>query len=243
MIRVKLVNYTPNPEEVVVAAAKTCIRNIDYEEVCSDLRGEDIQRILRTIILKNHHSVLEHANFTFAISGVSRVLTHQLVRHRIASHSQLSQQRTDSSNLKFTIPPEIERNPELMEEYKTMMVLCREFYKRLVKCGVSRGSARYALPSGFNSRIITTMNARSLFNLLAQRECGVEEWEFQQVAQLMHTELIKVAPNIFCFAGPPCETHGFCPEGKRDYECTRREKVTVARTDSQEQVKSLLLKV
>jgi len=238
MIQVKLVAHTPDPELAVAAAARTCIRDMDYEAVCAELREEDVQRILRTVILKNQHSVLEHANFTFSISGVSRVLTHQLVRHRIASYSQLSQQRTDSSDLKFTIPPEIHHNPELAEEYKNMMLHCRELYRRLIECGVPRNSARYVLPSGFNTRILATMNARSLFNLLAQRECEVEEWEFREVAHLMHAELIKVAPDIFRFAGPPCETYGFCPEGEKGYKCSRYGRVTLLRADFHEEVKA-----
>ena len=238
MIQVKLVAHTPNPELVVAVAARTCIKNMDYEATCVELREEDIERILRAVILKNHHSVLEHVNFTFAISGVSRVLTHQLVRHRIASYSQLSQQRTDSSRLQFTIPPEIQQHPELAEEYRNTMMRCQELYKRFVQCGISRGSARYILPSGFTTRIVATMNARSLFNLLAQRECEVEEWEFRQVAHLMHAELIKVAPDIFRFAGPPCETYGFCPEGKKGYKCSRYGRVTLLRADFHEEVKA-----
>ncbi len=237
MIQVKLVDHTPNPELAVVIAARTCTQNVDYEAVRAELREEDVKRILRTVILKNHHSVLEHVNFTFAISGVSRVLTHQLVRHRIASYSQLSQQRTDSSNLKFTVPPEIHHDPDLVEEYKSMMINCRELYKHLIKCGISRGSARYILPTGFTTRIVATMNARSLFNLLTQRECAVEQWEFYEVAQLMHGELMRVAPGIFRFAGPPCETQGFCPEGERGNKCPRHDRLTSLRTDSREHIK------
>jgi len=242
MIQVKLVTHTPDPELAVVAAARTCIRDMDYETVCAELREEDIQRILRTVILKNQHSVLEHVNFTFAISGVSRVLTHQLVRHRIASYSQLSQQRTDSSYLKFTIPPEIHHDPELEEECKSMMIQCKELYRRLIQCGVSRNSARYILPAGFTTRIIATMNARSLFNLLAQRECEVEEWEFRQVAHLMHAELMQVAPHIFRFAGPPCETQGRCLEGEKGRKCARYS-ITLLRADSRMKAKARLTPV
>ena len=220
MIQVNLVNYTPNPELTIAAAARSCVRNLDYELVCAELGHEDVQRILRSIIERNHHSPLEHATFTFAISGVSRVLTHQLVRHRIASHSQLSQQRTESSRLQFTTPLEIQQHPELAVEYQDMMKQCQELYRRFVRCGISKGSARYVLPSAFNTRVVTTMNARSLLNLLAQRECEVEEWEFRQVALLMHDELMKVAPNIFKFAGAPCKTQGHCPEGEKGSKCS-----------------------
>lgn len=226
MIEVKVVNYTPDPERTVAIAARSCIRNIDYNLVNLELSQEDGQRILKKVILSNHHSVLEHVNFTFAISGVSRVLTHQLIRHRIASYSQLSQQKTDSSQLDFTTPPEIGENTELVEEYENIMSRCRELYKRLVQLGVSRGSARYILPSGFNTRIMVTMNARSLFNLLSQRECAVEEWEFREVANLMHYELMQVAPGIFQFAGPPCVKEKYCPEGENIETCKYRTRST-----------------
>ena len=219
MIEVKLVNYTKNPEITVASAARTCFRDKTYESICEELKEEDIQRIIKEVIIKNHLSVLEHINFTFSISGVSRALTHQLVRHRIASYSQLSQQRVDSSGLQFTIPPEIQDNSEIVKEYDEAVRNCQEVYKRMVRSGISRGSARYVLPSCFNTKIMTTMNARSLFNLFAQRECQVEEWEFRKVAHLMHDELMKVSPMIFRYAGPPCQTHGVCPEGKKLHEC------------------------
>lgn len=238
MIQVKLVEHTQNPEMAVAIAARTCIRNMDYSLVHLELSEQDIQRILRTVILNNHHSVLEHANFTFAISGVSRVLSHQLIRHRIASYSQLSQQRTDSSQLEFSTPPEIEEYPGLAEEYQNMMIRCQKLYECLIQYGVSRGSARYILPSGFNTRILVTMNARTLLNLLAQRECAAEEWEFRQVAHLMHSELMRVAPGIFRFAGPPCETHGVCPEGEKSQTCKYRKRIALQSKNPAGQVKT-----
>jgi len=219
IIQVKLINHTKDPELTVASAAKTCYKDKSYESLCEDLGKEGIERIIETVILKNHLSVLEHINYTFSISGVSRVLTHQLVRHRIASYSQLSQQRTDSSELEFTIPPEIQRREDLAKEYQQALSNCQGLYQRLVNNGISYGSARYVLPSSFNTRIMMTMNARSLFNLFAQRECQVEEWEFRQVAHLMHDTLMEVTPMIFRYAGPPCQTHRVCPEGKKLYEC------------------------
>ena len=220
MIEVKLVNYTKQPEITVASAARTCFRDKTYESICEELKEEeDIERIIKEVIIRDHLSVLEHISFTFSISGVSRVLTHQLVRHRIASYSQLSQQRTDSSELEFTIPPEIKNNSELAEEYKEVVENCKELYKRLVRSGISHGSARYVLPSSFNTKIMVTMNARSLFNLFAQRECQVEEWEFRELARIMHTKLMQVTPMIFKYAGPPCQIHRICPEGKKIFEC------------------------
>jgi len=219
MIEVRVVNYTPNPELQIAIAARSCIEDKNYEFIKDELKQKDIERIIKTVILKNHLSVLEHANFTFSISGVTRILTHQLVRHRIASYSQLSQQRTDSSELKFSTPPDIKNREDLLIEYEELLNQCRELYKRLIERGISFGSARYVLPSSFETKIVATLNARSLFNVFAQRECQKEDWEFRLVARMMHVELMKISPFIFKYAGPLCQTKGVCPEGKRVFEC------------------------
>ena len=219
MIEVRVVNYTPNPEIQIAVAARSCIENRSYEFIKDELKQKDIERIIKTVIVKNHLNVLEHINFTFSISGVSRILTHQLVRHRIASYSQLSQQRTDSSELNFSTPPDIRNREDLLVEYEQMLNQCRELYKRLIERGVSFGSARYVLPSSFETKIVATLNARSLFNVFAQRECQKEDWEFRLVARMMHVELMKISPSIFKYAGPSCQTKGICPEGKRIFEC------------------------
>jgi thymidylate synthase (FAD) len=219
MIEVQLVDYTQNPEMLIASAAKTCIRNKSFNDIRGELTKSEIEKIIDTVISKNHLSVLEHINFIFSISGVSRVFTHQLVRHRIASYSQLSQQRSDSSELDFIIPPEIKKYNALAREYEEKVKNCQDLYRRLVRYGISKGSARYVLPSSFCTSILATFNARSLFNLLAQRECRSEEWEFREVACLMHTTLMKVAPSIFKHAGPPCQTQGLCPEGRTVIEC------------------------
>lgn len=221
MIRVELVSYTPEPELTIALAARTCYADLNYRTIKDELSHDDVKRILNTVIVKGHHSVLEHASFTFSISGISRVFTHQLVRHRIASYSQLSQQRTDSSTLDFVLPPSIEDDPNLNYAYSQLMNQCKNLYRKMIQQGISKGSARYILPSAFTTRIVATFNARSLFNLLEQRECIAEEWEFREVAVMMHNELIKVAPMIFTKAGPPCEIKHVCPEGKNTKNCRR----------------------
>jgi len=241
-IDVELVAHTPDPERIVAIAARTCISDQSFGDISASLSADDIRRLLATVIMKGHHSVLEHAEFTFAISGVSRVLSHQIVRHRIASYSQLSQQRSDASLLGYVIPPEIRKRHALMAEYDELMLRCQEFYVRLADEGIPIGSARYVLPSSFQTRILMTMNARSLFNLIAQRECGAEEWEFRQVACLIHRRLLDVAPTLFGFAGPPCETDGICPEGETGYQCPRRIATRSLVTNTRAEVSQLLRK-
>jgi len=227
-IKIELVSHTPDPELTVALAARSCVRDLELSDVRAELSAEDVARLIATVIAKGHHSVLEHVSFTFAISGVSRVLSHQLVRHRIASYSQLSQQRVDSSNLSYAIPPEVRAHPELCREYEEVMEQCLKLYQRMTEQGLPKGSSRYALPSGFTTRVLMTMNARSLFNLIEQRLCAAEEWEFRQVAALLHRRLMDVAPAIFRFAGTPCETEGTCLEGEVGNRCGRQ-RVTKAR--------------
>lgn len=216
---VQIVAYSPNPERLVAAAARSCWSNRPFQEIYTSLRERDIDKLLKKVILRGHHSVLEHADFTFALSGISRVLTHQLVRHRIASYSQLSQQRVDQSEVQYIIPPAIRRDPELTRRYQSWVNEARSFYALLVEQGVPQGSARYVLPSACETRVVVSMNARSLFNLIAQRDCASEEWEFRTLAHRMHAELLKVAPRIFRFAGPRCRTETDCLEGELVDEC------------------------
>jgi thymidylate synthase (FAD) len=122
------------------------------------------------------------------------------------------------------MPPDIRKTSDLSVEYSDVMVRCQELYKKMIDCGMSLGTARYVLPSGFTTRIVMTMNARSLFNLIAQRECAAEEWEFRQLATLIHRQLIKVAPGIFRYAGTECETHAVCLEGEAGLDCGRLSK-------------------
>ena len=235
-VNVEIVGYTPNPEVTVAIAARACFRDEDYYALKGKLSEHDVERILAAVIAKGHHSVLEHATFTFAISGISRVVSHQLVRHRIASYSQLSQQRSDASMADFVVPPDVRKAPDFAAEYGDLMVRCQEFYKRLVEHGIARGTARYVLPSGFTTRIVMTMNARSLFNLISQRECAAEEWEFRQLATLIHRQLMNVAPGIFRYAGTECETHGVCPEGEVGLDCGRLSKTAATVENTREAI-------
>jgi thymidylate synthase (FAD) len=235
-ISVELLCHTPDPERVVATAAKACWTDKPIRRIAEDLTDAEIARLLPKVILRGHHSVLEHINFTFAIEGVSRVLSHQLVRHRMGSYSQLSQQRHDESDFAYVVPPAILHDDDLLKGYRRCMGEARDFYMLLLTRGVPKGTARYLLPAACRTRVVVTMNARSLFGLLEQRLCGAEEWEFRLVAAKMQRELMNVAPRIFRFAGPKCETERVCPEGDVADECAHLLRIrgaTVANRDCQ----------
>lgn len=218
---VELLAYTPSPERLVAAAARRSYDKRSTMQIWAEMTDEEVTQLLDRVIRHGHTSVLEHINFTFAIEGISRALSHQLVRHRIASYSQRSQQRANERGFTFIVPPEIRKNAELTKEFQEKLKALAEFYTRAIESGIPKGQARYILPNACTTQIIMTMNARSLFNLISQRTCGVEEWEFRTVATRIHDILLTVAPGIFKYAGPMCVTDLVCLEGESGERCGR----------------------
>lgn len=218
---VQLLAYTPEPERVVTMAARRSYSRRPAKELWDELSDQEVLQLVDRVIRQRHLSVLEHVNFTFAIEGISRALSHQLVRHRIASYSQQSQQRASEQHFEFVVPPEIEDDPVLVQEFEETMNNLGRVYQRMLDRGVRKGLARYVLPNACTTKLIMTMNARSLFNLISQRTCGVEEWEFRTVATKIREVLMTIAPNIFKHAGPPCVTDLVCYEGEKGEKCGR----------------------
>lgn len=213
-------NFTPNAEKVCAAAAKGCRSTDPSDKLITRLTEGQIKRVLRTAIKKKHLSVMEHATFTFSASGVSRTLTHQLVRHRIASYSQQSQRYVRFNKPVFKTPPTIARNSELNGRYRRCMRLIWSTYRDLIANGVSEEDARFVLPNATLTNITITMNARELLHFFELRCCSRAQWEIRQMATLMLRKVKVIAPIMFEHAGPPCDD---CSEpclrpGKRDEE-------------------------
>jgi len=212
-MQVKLINFTPNPERTVALAARLCYSRRGVEDLQENLTREEEVRLLESLISMGHWSPLEHASFTFAAEGVSRALTHQLVRHRIASYSQKSQRWVNEEAFTFITPPSIQGNAEALRRYQSLMEEIREAYRALAQV-VPREDARYVLPQACETKIIFTFNARSLLNFFRQRLCTRAQWEIRQMARLMLAEVRREAPVLFAQAGPTCETEGVCYEGE-----------------------------
>lgn len=218
MMQVKLINFTPNPERTVALAARICYSAVGVEELQQNFTREDEVRFLKKLVSVGHLSPLEHVSFTFAAEGVSRALTHQLVRHRIASYSQKSQRYVDESNFAYIIPPSIQNNKEALSRYQAIMEEINGAYQALAQI-VPKEDARYVLPQACESKIVFTFNARSLLNFFQQRLCLRAQWEIRQLASLMLQEVRQEAPVLFAKAGPTCETDQVCYEG--DMSCGR----------------------
>jgi thymidylate synthase (FAD) len=213
-MNVTLIEHTPNPERTVALAARLCYSPASIDDLREKLAASDIESFLDKIMSLGHHSVLEHTTFTFGIEGVSRVTTHQLVRHRIASFSQQSQ-RYVSHKEEFTsiMPDTIADNTEARQIFAFMSETVHKAYAQLIEMGIPAEDARYILPNATETKIIMTMNARELLHFFALRCCQRAQWEIREMSVEMLRLVKRIAPVIFRQAGPGCVS-GPCPEGK-----------------------------
>ncbi|HEY6007161.1 MAG TPA: FAD-dependent thymidylate synthase [Geobacteraceae bacterium] len=212
-MKVSLLQYTPDPERTVALAARLCYSPAGIDELQEKFSNADVTRFLEKIMSLGHQSVLEHASFTFGIDGISRVTSHQLVRHRIASFSQQSQRYVSHKDrFAAVIPETIAARPELRARFEARLAEIHHLYGELVEAGVPPEDARYILPNATQTNIIMTMNARELLHFFVLRCCERAQWEIRAMAVEMLRLVKGVAPAIFQEAGPGCLA-GQCPEG------------------------------
>lgn len=168
-------------------------------------------RLLRSAKKMKHWGVFEHATFTVSVSGVSRSLTHQLVRHRIASYLQQSQRAvaigTSERNFSgigskdwYVIPDSI-RKSEFFEKYNAMMERISVFYQEMLKGGIKAEDARFVLPNATKTHIVITMNARTWMHFFRLRLSVHAQWEIREMANLICGKLTEISPLIFEGAG------------------------------------------
>lgn len=222
-----MIAHTPEPELTIARAARLCYSSADYKTISQKIVSERAQILVRQLIQLRHLSAIEHASFTFLIEGVSRAMTHQLVRHRIASYSQQSQryvsheaQKSDGQ-FPYITPPSVIK-ADLQNWFADKMRMIQEWYdflcEKLREVGLKGEDvyqdARYILPNATQTRIMVTMNARELHHFFTLRCCNRAQWEIRSVAIEMLKKVKRVAPVLFENAGPPC-LRGPCPEGHR----------------------------
>lgn len=212
-MNVELLYHTPDPQRAVATAARLCYAPVGAAELMETLSEERIEKVLRTILESGHFSTLEHASYTFAIDGVSRAMTHQLVRHRLASYNQQSQRYVTFREEPEFIVPDSVVEAGAAEEYDAAVRAAFAAYADLVECGVPAEDARYLLPNACETKIVVTMNIRELLHFFELRCCNRAQWEIREVACRMLELVRPTAPLIFAQAGPGC-VKGACPEGK-----------------------------
>lgn len=211
---VQLLYCTPEPERAIAAAARLCYSPVGAADLLEQMSDEAVRRVLRTVITSGHTSTLEHASYTFAIDGVSRAMTHQLVRHRLASYNQQSQRyvKYDSEPV-FVVPPSVAADPAAREAFDDACAAAFESYRTLLDAGVPAEDARYLLPNAMETKIVVTMNVRELLHFFELRGCRRAQWEIREVALAMLALAEPTAPYIFMDAGASCR-RGPCGEGK-----------------------------
>lgn len=235
--KVFLIAHSYNPVKTVAQAAKLCYSSSDIENLGNNLTEEKASEFVEMLSDLGHESPLEHASFTFGIEGVSRAFLAQITRHRIASYSVKSQRYVNENMFDFVIPPEIENDEKAKEIYLKAMestqkaydeladILTEKHTAQLISQGkdekeakraarkIANEDARFVLPNACETKMVVTMNVRSLLNFFRHRCCTRAQWEIRDVADKMLLEVLKVAPQLFKKAGPPC-AYGACPEGK-----------------------------
>ena len=236
-MKVKLINYSSYPEQIVACAAKLCYSNSSIEDVSKKMNDDSASKFVDMLSEIGHESPIEHAFFTFGIEGVSRSLLAQITRHRMASFSVQSQRYVNEDNFQFVVPPEIETNIEAKKLFleamekdlkyynKITSILKEKHKKELIQSGVedsladkqaekrSIEDARFVLPNACATKMIMTLNARSLMNFFRLRCCNRAQWEINELACKMLSLVSEVAPSLFKNAGPAC-INGKCTEGK-----------------------------
>ena len=190
-MKVEILAYTPNPEETIARAASTC-----YDSVPKEL--DKARKMIAAIIKSGHESCIEHSSATFEIDGISRVVTHELVRHRIGfAYSQRSQRYVDEANPSFVIPEEIEANETAKALFEDAMRYAWEKYKALQDLGLKNEMARYVLPNACCTKIVVTADFRAWRNFLKLRLSKRAQHEIRNLANVLLDKLIKIAPSCF----------------------------------------------
>ena len=216
MIEVSILSYTKEPLQTIAAAINQCYSEKTGKELKNEIPAEKAKRLLNIVLSSGHLSTIEHASFTFSVSGVSRVTETQLVRHRMASYS-IKSGRYNKTHTNFVLPPAIknsEKAQKIIEEYKNNL---DKTVKDLKELGFKAEDIRFFTPQGTKTNIVLTMNARSLLNFFEHRLCTRAQWEIQMLARKMLEAVKPLCPEIFAHAGPSCETEKICWEG--DMNC------------------------
>jgi len=224
-LKVILIKHTPDPEETIAMAAKLCYSPSDIESLRDKIETKDQKKFVEKLTKMGHMSPIEHSSFTFAIEGISRACSHQLVRHRLASYSQQSQRYvSEEGGFDYVVPMTIKGDRELERYFKDIMSKTQEAYNHIVQKLNEKGikgeaanqDARFVLPNASETKIMVTMNARELLHFFRQRCCNRAQWEIRAMAIAMLKLVREIAPTIFSKAGPSC-LKGACPEG--EYSC------------------------
>jgi thymidylate synthase (FAD) len=253
-ITVKLAQYTEDAPKLIAIASKTSLSRKPLQQLL-EISSEEVEVWIKETFKRQHFSPWEHANYTFVIDGLSRIASHQLVRHRHASYTQMSHRYTEGylrslaleaskltgnncpekpsgnkreayacyakaiedalktphmeqarlASIAFVPPLTFHNKEEVLARWAESVLRSASDYYRLLSHGALREDARYALADSVRTRVVVTMNARELVQvLLPLRMCTKAQWEIRHIAWAMWRELVEVHPQLFKWAGPSC---------------------------------------
>lgn len=196
----------------MAAAARLCYSKVGAMEILEKTEPAQVARLLDHLLSSGHLSPFEHVSFTFAIEGLSRAASHQLVRHRLASFSQQSQRYVSMKKLQWVTPPKIQRKTELAEAFQQAVESAHRLYARMLDEGVPAEDARYILPNAACTNVVMTMNARELIHVCSVRMCLRAQWEIRELFSHVKEEVETVAPRIASELMIKCDRLGYCDE-------------------------------
>jgi len=214
MIYVALISYAPDPERTIAAAARVSTSPASASQLMQKLSSQAVDRLIGRLISLGHLSPFEHASFTFAIEGISRVTSHQLVRHRMASYTQQSQRYVSQREFNYITPASISAKRELEARYHEMARAAHGLYLEMLDAGIPAEDARYVLPHAAETRLVMTMNARELIHVCSLRLCLKAQWEIVELFEKVRAEVEKVAPRLGAELKPKCYRLGYCDEAE-----------------------------
>ena len=215
---------------LIYTACRTCYSELEPQDIfdrATDGRvsPEKQQELVRRVIESGHGSTIEHIVFTFAISGVTRTLSHQLVRHRAGlAFDQQSQRYVAYKEPSYMMPGTIaDADPALRDRFLDEMQGSLSFYEEMLEAGIPGEDARFVMPNATRTNLVMTANLRALIHMSGLRLCTMAQWEIRRLFQLVRHEVFKVSPFLGSFLAPKCVPLGYCDEDRnRDEHCPIR---------------------
>ncbi len=219
-------SYVP----LIYTACRTCYSELDPDEIfrrasTGEIPPAKMQQLISNVIESGHGSTIEHVVFTFGISGVTRTLSHQLVRHRAGVAFDQQSQRYVKFRGAATMEPATiaDADPDLRERFEAQLAGSLDLYGDLVAAGIPGEDARFVFPNATRTNLVMTANLRALIHMSGLRLCTMAQWEIRRLFQLIRHEVFAVSPFLGSFLAPKCVPLGYCDEmGNRDGHCPIR---------------------
>ncbi len=212
---VHLVSEPVNPLKTIYIACRTCY-SADYPFNIweKDADKQAMLDLVGKVLKSGHHSTIEHCQYTFTISGISRACTHQLVRHRHVSFSQKSQRYVVEKGQFEYITPSTVKSVGLQGDYAELMDKINEFYDKMIQKGIPAEDARFVLPNAATSSLVASLNLRELIHIANLRLCVNAQHEIRKLVGKMSALVIEKEPWLEEYLVPKCDRNNYCDEIK-----------------------------